>query len=283
MAHCRKVNRFTSILTNLTGRPASAWGTSLTPGNNSFPAYTEILSDIAHECFAIEIFINSQDNNSIARNLLVTIGIDHSGGTTYTDCEINYLLGTGATSYLLGGGISYYFPLYVPAGSAIAAKASVNNATVGTCRVGVKLSGRPTDPELVRAGAYVDTFGAVTASSQGTSITSGEASDGAWTEMTSGITTKPYWFFQLGMGCSDTTMTDLGYRSDLSIGDASNKEIFATDLIFNSSGRESLTNYLQPIHNYICDIPLGQRIYTRMQCTGTPDSNLSNIVYALGG
>jgi len=40
-------NIFKGVITNLTNRPAANWGTSITPGNNTFPAYAEILGDTA--------------------------------------------------------------------------------------------------------------------------------------------------------------------------------------------------------------------------------------------
>lgn len=266
----------------MTGRPATTWGTSITPGNNTFPAYTEILGNTAYDCFGIAIFVHTIGSSGAAKDMLLTIGIDHTGGTTYTSCEISNLMCSSAGT-LVTGGIWYYFPLYIPEGSAIAAKMSCSNATVGTGRVGVILYGRPTRPELVRAGAYVDNFGATTASSRGTTITAGTASEGAWTEMTSGTTTRSYWWFQVGWGSFDISLGSAIYAMDLSVGDATNKELVIEDhLIINAGTTEQVVKPFIP-GEPTCDVKDGQRIYVRLQCSTTVDTDLSMMAYALGG
>lgn len=278
------INTFKGVISNMTGRPSTTWGTSLTPGQNTFPAYAQILAATAYDTFGISILIHSvYSTGGEARDILVTIGIDHAGGTTYTDCVISSLLATCAGTPLFGG-VCYYFPLYIPAGSTIAAKASVNNVTVRTVRVGVELFGRPTHPELVRAGSYVDTFGAVTASSCGTTITSGTTNEGNWTEVTTGNTTKPYWWWQVGWGSNDSSLTAVMYSLDVAYGTAGAEEIVIPGQPHLSSGTAEQMNQPQiPSVYYFNEVDAGRRIYVRMQCSGTADSSLSTIVYALGG
>jgi hypothetical protein len=277
------MNAFKGIITNMTGRPSVTWGTQLTPTQNAYPAYVEILSDTAYDCFGIEIFLHSAAYTGEARDIIVTIGIDHAGGTTYTDCEINHLIATNCGTPLYGG-VRYFFPLFIPAGSAIAAKASVSHATARNIYVGVKLYGRPTHPELVRAGSYVDTFGAVTAASDGTTITSGTTNDGSWTEVTAGDTTRPYWFWQVGWGANDLSLTAVMYSMDVAFGTAGAEEVVLTDVLHISSGTaEQMVQCLANILACVGEVPAGQRIYVRFQCHSTADSNLSTIVYAMGG
>lgn len=276
-------NTFKGIITNMTGRPSSTWGTQLTPGNNTYPAYTEVLSDTAFDCYGIEITIHSNLYTGEARDLIVKIGIDHAGGTTYTDNEILHLLATNCSTPPFGAK-RYYFPLYIPAGSAIAASASVNHATVRTVYVGVRLFGRPTRPELVRAGRYVDTFGAVEASSRGAAITSGTTSEGSWTEVTSGNTTRPYWFWQVGWGANDLSLGGVFYAMDVAFGSAGAEEIVLSDILHLSSGTAEQAVFPLPnLFACVGEVGIGKRIYVRMQCSGTADSNLSTIVYAMGG
>lgn len=277
------VNTFKGRITNMTGRPAQSWGSVINPGNNTFSTYNEILGNTAYECFGIAIVAHNVGVSTLAKDALLTLGFDHAGGTSYTDNTISNLLVSHAGS-LAWGGVWYYFPLYIPAGTAIAARGSTNNATVGQINVGVILYGRPTRPELVRAGAYVDTFGANTAASNGTTVTSGTTSEGSWTEMTSGTTTRPYWWFQTGFGANDSSLGSVLYGMDLAVGDASNKEVVFENVLSCSGGStEQLCRPLLPSEAYTCDIPEGQRIYTRMQCSGTADSSLSMCAYALGG
>jgi hypothetical protein len=276
-------NTFKGIITNMTGRPSATWGTQLTPAQNSFPAYAEILPNTAYDCYGIEILLHSSAYTGEARDTLVTLGFDHAGATTYTDNTISNLIATNCGTPLFGG-VRYYFPLFIPAGTAIAAKASTANATVRTVYVGVKLYGQPTHPELVRSGSYVDTFGAVTAASDGTTITSGTSSEGGWTEVTAGNTTKPYWFWQVGWGANDSSLTAVMYAMDVAYGTAGAEEVVLTDILHLSSGTaEQVVQPLANLFGCVGEVDAGKRIYVRMQCHGTADSNLSTIVYAMGG
>ena len=277
------VNTFKGIISNMTGRPSVTWGTQLTPAQNSFPAYVEILGNTAFACYGISICIHSGATSGEARDTLVTLGFDHAGATTYTDNTISNLIATNCGTPLFGA-VSYYFPLFIPEGTAIAAKASTANATVRTVYVGVELFGRPTHPELVRAGSYVDTFGAVTAASDGTTITSGTTNDGNWTEVTTGNTTKPYWWWQVGWGAEDLSLTAVMYSTDVAYGTAGAEEIVISGQPHLSSGTAEQMNQPQiPSVYYQNEVNSGKRIYVRTQCSGTADSNLSTIVYALGG
>src|SRR5690606_34323542 len=124
----------------------------VTPGNNTYGSYAEVISDssVTSDAFGILININSVSVGSSARDAILTIGIDPAGGTTYTDF-ISDLLCSCAPTYVRGSsGAWYYFPVFIKAGTSIAAKGSVNNSTVGTMHVNVQLMCKPTRPELVR-------------------------------------------------------------------------------------------------------------------------------------
>jgi hypothetical protein len=268
----------------MTGRPpATGWGTAITPAQNSYPAYANILAATAHDTYGIYIYVTDGSVSGTPRDIILKIGIDHAGGTTYTDSQILHLLVTSAGN-TVSGGITYYFPIYIPSGSTLAASASCNSATLTAFNVGVKLYGKPTHPELVACGTYVTTFGDTTASSSGTAITSGTTSEGGWTEVTAGTTTNSFWWFQVGFGIQDTTITSVLYAIDVAVGDATNKHIiFQDEIQFNPGTAEEKNRMLLPLHDYINDTASGIRIYVRVQCSGTADSALSVAVYALGG
>lgn len=261
----------------LTTRPAAAFGTSITPGNNTYGSYTEILSDtnVTRDCYGILININSIATVAAAKDCLCTIGIDTSGGTSYVDF-ISHLLCSCATTYDTAG-VYYYFPVFIPAGTAIAAKMSVNNATVGTGRVAIWLFGAPSNPENLVYGTGVETIGAVTASSRGTAVTSGTSSEGSWTSL--GTTTRECFLWQMGMGCNDSSMTVVWYHADLSYGNGTNQRIIIQDQFFWATSSEVLGNYLYPPGQVL--VPVGGTIYGRLQCSGTADSNLSLAAYGV--
>src|SRR3990167_11411361 len=210
----------------LTVRPGVvSFGTSITPAQNAYGSYTEILSDtdVTKDCYGILINVNSIFVATKAKDSLTTIGIDTAGGTSYVDFIPN-LLTSCAGDYGAKGGIWYYFPVFIPAGSALAAKGSVNNATVGTQRVAVWLYGAPTHPESVIYGQGVESVGITAASSSGTAVTSGTVSEGSWTSL--GSTTKKWLAGAYGMGVNDGSMSSGSiHHGDLSYGDGTNQVI----------------------------------------------------------
>lgn len=262
-------------------RPSSTLGTSITPGNNTYGSYTQILAggSITEDCYLMQLKFHSVAVAAAAKDMLITIGIDPSGGSSYTDWVTHLLASCAGT--VANGGIVYTFPLFVPAGAALAAKASVNNATVGTVRVDVRLFGLPTAPETIRWGTYVDTFGAVTGSSRGTAVTSGGASEGSWTNL--GTETREHWWWQVGMGVNDSTMSLLTYFADLAHGDGSNKVTIFDDVLFSSTTGEELNRQNFIDHDCYAQTNGSEDIFGRLQCSGTADSNTSLCAYGVGG
>lgn len=259
-------------------RPTTPWGTALTPGNNTYGSYVQVLAATSAETYLMRIVINAFAVSAAARDALVTIGIDPAGGTSYVDF-ITDLMASCAHTYT-SGPVVYEFPIRVPAGATLAAKASVNNATVGTGSVAIELWGAPSRPELVKAGSFVQTFGAVAASSRGTTVTIGTTSEGSWTQIGSALTV-PLWHWEWGMGANNTTILGNGIHVDVGIGDASNKKIVINNAYVNTTTVETITKpaSARPGLGAVGDI-----VYVRGQCgPSTPDAAASFIVYGVGG
>ncbi len=260
-------------------RPAAAFGTSVVPGNNTYGTYTAILSALAQDVYGLLINFNSGFVSANCKDSIATIGIDPSGGSSYTD-TISHLLCSDTLGFGLEAGVSYYFPLFVKAGSTVAVKVSVNNATVGTIRCIIQAFGQPTDSRLVRAGTFVETLGANTAASNGTAVTSGTTSIGTWTSL--GTTTKQTWWHQVGFGCSSNNMNGGIYSGDLSVGDGTSQDIFIRKAIFRTQLSETIS-YGPLMGNNVRSIPGSSTLYGRLQCSTSVDTGLSMIAYALGG
>lgn len=254
-------------------------GVQITPGNNTYPAYAEIMSDtlVTADAYLIDICFNSSAVSTQNRDTIVTIGFDFAGGTTYTDMEINHLLASCAQ--VLGGGatgIWYRFPIRIPAGTSIAAKASVNNATVGNISVYCILYGKPSRPELVRAGTFVRTYGATTATSQGTVITPGGVSEGAYTDL--GTLADDIWAWEFGYGVDDTTIVSQLLFVDIGVG--STQKVVLANGIVCSATNESVN---KPIALSYGDAKSGEHVYGRAQSSGAADTNVSLMAYGVGG
>lgn len=272
---------FKTIYSNVyTTRPATAWGTSLTPGQNSYPAYASLSTTATKECFGMMINIGSGASSTNNRDIIVKIGMDPAGGSSYADF-ISHLLGSASAPYgTLGGGHWYYFPVYVPSGATFAGTASVNNATVGTVRVALWLFADPVNPDGLKYGHRVETIGATTASSSGTAVTSGTASEGSWTSLGTSANTNFYW--ELGVGCNDGTMSALIYHAELSAdNNATRPKILIPDVVIEASSTEQFSKNLQPALFTGDEVVAGATIYGRLQCSGTADSSLSMIAYGV--
>jgi hypothetical protein len=260
-------------------RPANAWGTSVVPGNNTYGSYANLgVISASDPAYGILININSNGNSTLLRDLIVTIGIDPAGGTSFTD-YIPHLLGSCAQVYE-GIGVEYYFPLRVPAGASVGAKASVNNVTVATCRVAATLYCQPSRPDLVRAGSFVRTFGDVAASSTGTAVTPGTTSEGAWTQLGSALA-ESLWYWECGFGINNGTMTSNGYHLDVGLGDASNKRVAVYNTRIFTTGAETLSKVG---YGAYARGAVGDLVYGRMQVgPNAADAGISMIAYGVGG
>lgn len=264
-------------------RPAAAFGTSVTPGNNTYGSWAEVISDtsVVNDVYGVLININSNNVSAAARDAIVNIGTDPAGGTSYATIIPNLLC--SIASPLLGaanvcGGVWYYFPLFIPAGAAIAAQASVNNATVGTLRVWMTLFGLPRRPHATKVGHYVTSVGINTGTSSGTAITPGTTSEGSWTSL--GTPTLPHWWWQWGWGVNDLSTSNLGLFLDLSYGDATNKIIIVEDSLVVTDSAERM---LKPLDGAYAEVDASIEIFGRAQNSTTNDSSYSMATYGLGG
>jgi hypothetical protein len=264
--------------------PSLTPGTSITPGNNTYPAYAEILSDasVTEDCFGIFIRVTGINVSTTAKDAIFKIGIDTAGGTTFVDF-ISHLSASCAQSTattVAAGCVDYYFPVFIPAGTAIAATCSVNNATVGTARVFIKLFGGVARRELLAYGHGVDSFGEVTGSSRGTTITPGTSgAAGTYVQMGSN-TAKQYMWWQVGFGINNGTITNLAYWVDLAAGDATNKDIIISDEQYQAGTQEGLSGP-RTYMNYWREVPSGVGIYARASSSGTPVSGCSAIAHGV--
>lgn len=283
---------FQAHVSNLTGRPASTSGTSHTCGANNTKAasFTELIGGGSVTFDVYEVVIDFRDGavgGGDNFEMFVDLGYDPTNSGSYTVKVANLQAGHAAnfdsgTAGGAVGGISYRLPLFFKAGTQFGIRGQTNDNTTKTIRAALHLYGKPKYP--CRAGAYCDTFGADTATTLGVTVTPGTTNEGAWADIKGSDTTKSYWFWEMGMSTADTTMTNnLIYFQDLGVGDGSNKYIVQEDQDWVSNGGECLSkNNGRAAYGYY-DVGPGVRPYVRSQCSGTPDSNMNCVVYAVGG
>lgn len=262
-------------------RPAAAFGTTMTASAsiNTMGAWADVVaSPTAYDAYAILVNVNSVAVSASSRQTLVDIGVDEAGGTSYS-VKIPYLYCTNASPYNIGsGGVWFYFPLFIPAGSTIGARMqSVVASATGRARV--ILYGRPVRPETTRFGTFVEAIGVTASSSSGTVMTPGTTAEGAWVSL--GSPTRSVWWWQVGFGQNDSTVGTAAIHLDLSAGDATNKKSLVDDLLICNTTSEQQNN--SPLMaGCTANADSTVNIYGRAQSSAGADTSVSMIAYALG-
>lgn len=269
------VNRWQYVTGNVKSvQPAAAYGTSVTPTASSADpsTWTEILSDanVTADCYFVAININSHNGSAAIRELLVDIGIDTSGGTSYVTL-IPSLLASDAGSFLTAaagdGGHWYFFPLFIPSGSAIASRGRGSNASAIAYRAAIWLFGKPSHPHLIRWGTRVEAIGIDTANSTGTTIVAGTVSEGSWTSL--GTSSNANFFWQVGYGANNTNVPNNTRLIDLAYdNNATTPNIILEDVYSSSSTTEKIS--LRNHENSYCFVPAGSTLYGRIQESAAP-------------
>jgi hypothetical protein len=264
-------------------RPSATYGTLVTPGNNTKGTAVEIMSDLAFDAWGILIGVQANNVSTAIRDTLMDLLSDPAGGTSYTTTLIPNLLFCGINIMTNVPALYFYFPLRIPAGSALAVAASVNNATVGTFRAWCYVFGKPKRPEMCKVGQYVTALGVNTAASRGTVVTPGTTSEGTWTSL--GTPTRGHWWWQVGMGIADGNVAGKALALDVGAGTTGNERVILEDVLFTLDSAEACypsNNQAFPAMAY-AEIPANVEIWGRMQNSSTNETNHSMAAYGCGG
>lgn len=257
-------------------------GTGATSGgSNTKGAAVSCLSGatVAQDVYGISICFGGGYTTGAIRRWFVDLLIDPAGGTSWSVAIANLLAGSPSTSFL---GYNYYFPLYLKAGTSIGIQAACSTGTQAI-RACIRVFGKPSRPDLVKVGTKVETFGAVTGTTSGTSITPGSSSLGSYVSL--GTTSNDLWWWQSGgIVFNDTTLTGNTYLIDVAAGDASNKKICVNHAVmitssFEIQGKDAFGT-VPPIRH----IKGGETVYARAaSCDVGPDTTPTTTAYGLGG
>lgn len=276
-------NTFNWRLANATGQPTTYFGDAMTPGNNTMGSWIQLFSaaEVEHDVFGV--FLNLQGVAG-GINGIADIGFDIDGGSSYQTLIPNLLFSASSiyvdSGSAMPGGQTYYFPLFIPAGSSIAARCSTDGGGGAQPTVLMKLYGKPTRPDEIKAGRWVEALGIVGPSSSGTPITEGTTSEGAWTSL--GSVSRLGWWAQMGLGISDSSMAKTCYVGDLSVGDESNKRFLIEEHVWYADSYERLVT-LSPDPCPTGLVNPSETLYARLIRNGSANSNISIAAYILGG
>jgi hypothetical protein len=277
-------SRRSYILDNWGTNPSSTPGTSVTPGASDVEgSWTASgLGTVANECQWIQLRVSDGSTATAAKRHVLDIGIDPAGGSSYTAVISDIVCGASATIAAGGApGHSFLIPFRVPASATVGIRIQGSNATAGTVRVGMRLSGRPDAPWMFPVGQYAETIG-VTGSS-GTSVTPGNAADGSWASL--GTTTRECWWWQLCYQIDNGTITGEYTYLELAYGDGSNKHVILRRMHGGNTSEgvgTPLDENLSVAAAY-CRVPAGATLYARGRCNNAPDTGYQCAALGIGG
>jgi hypothetical protein len=270
------------------GTLGETFGTNV-PGHanaNEKGANTALLAGIAYDCYGIAIGFSGGNTTSVARRQLTDLLIDPAAGVgnagSSWSVAIANLYSAGPTWGSNNEGVWYYFPLFIPAGSAIGAAHQDMAASTTALRMGVRLYGQPSRPDALNVGTQVQTLGVTLASTEGTAVTPGTS--GAWGSYSSslGTLTRASWWWQIGIGSADGTWNAETTMYDVAC-NATNKITCLQEVQFSVGGTAE-TSSKQAFGTVIPIqmIGAGQDVYVRGNCIqSASNTNMTAVVYAL--
>lgn len=259
-------------------------GTAITPGNNTYGTPVTLISgaNLTVDCCELTICVNSVGLTTLTRNAVVSLLIDPAGGTTFTtlaDLLVGPASAYSANGNSGGGGVWLRFPLWLKAGSTIGMAAQVNSATLTAINAFCRVRGEPSHPDAnFYVGQYIDSFGVTLATSSGTVITQGSASEGAYTQI--GTLTRPIYWWDFGYAVDDASMSNNTLDVDIAIGDATNKKQVIINAPVHTSTIEALSKGLAGEWGIGAT---NDGVFARSQGNVGVDTSNSIAVYGVGG
>ena len=258
--------------------PSTTPGVALTPGTGAEGAYVELASaaNLAQDCYAIRLWVNAGNTTATIRDILLDIGVDPAGGTSYAQTQGISDLWVPQAAAAVSGGYFMDLPFFIKAGSSVGARAQSSAAT--TVRVAAWFYGRPAHPEFLPVAQYVEALGA--SGNGGTPVTCGNtAAEGAWTSI--GTTTRATWAWILETGHNVGTTTAQMYFFDLAwSNDATNYWPIITNQPHHNAGTAETTGSARRL--VFADVPAGATIYVRGSASGTAET-CEAIAHGFGG
>ncbi len=276
------INSYGSEVDNWDATPGLTIGTNVTTGGsaNTDGSWTQVLSALARDVHWMQIQGAGNQATGNQRDVLFDIGVDPAGGTSYTAVKSSLSISCASA---ITTGPAYCFPIYIPAGATVAIRSRCNAASI-TTRFAVKAWGDPSFPEMFPCGLYHELVGTVTGSA-GVSFTPGNAAWGSWQSL--GTIARPLWYWQLGVGCSNATMSTESDYVQLGYGDGTTGGTrgIAMHNISSSTAEAINHNTKSNLHfpENICHLPAGTGIYVRGWASAAPQSGWWALAYGTGG
>lgn len=257
--------------------PSTTPGVSVTPGSGSEGSYAQLASgaNLAQDVYLVLLWITAGNTTGTIRDILIDIGLDPAGGTSYSQTGGISDIFVPQCSNAVEGGRWFEFPLFIKAGTSVGVRAQASNTS--TVRVAAWFFGRPTHPEFCPVGQYSETIGV--SGNGGTPFTCGNSSAwGSWTSL--GSTTRPCWFWVLAWGHNVGTTTAQMYFAELGYGDGTNMVTIIPCMPMHNPGTAEKSG--SPLLWGIWEVPAGGTLYVRGSASGTAETTEA-VAVGIGG
>jgi hypothetical protein len=227
--------------------------------NTKDTTWTTLIASTSFDAQLALVHIQGSSLSSTNTATLIDIGIGAAASETVLIPDL--LAGYSPPPAALGGFPRHaIFPLYIPAGSRLSARAQ-SVRTTGSTKVWIELLGGAHGPDWW-CGEQVIAYGITAASSIGTNVTQGgTSSEGSWTSI--GTTSQDHkaLIFLVHGSNTDTTMQTSAQNWDVGI-DTTSTAILAQDFLSMSGTAESIGQHgiWMPIY---ADVPSGSVLAVR--------------------
>jgi hypothetical protein len=252
-------------------------GASVTTGAGTSTKGTavQLIAATAFDAYWVTVVVSGYGGSTSASDGC----LDILAGAATEEVIIPNLLMGGCGNYVNAAGApkSWSFPLYIPAGTRLAAQAA-GRRTATAMNVCIYLYGGTGVPAF-RVGGKVTTY-TVTTVPNGVAITPGASgAEGAWTEMTASTSEDHFAFvpsFQVG---NDTTQTINALAVDVGVGAATEEEMMG-QFFFKTDDTERISGP-SPQFPIFQDVPASTRLVMRASNSGINDSAYDGAIHAV--
>ncbi len=268
--------------TNIAPTTVTADSTANTKG-----AWAEIISETDYDFDIFYIAVHHQDTRVSATDtsMLLDIGYDASGGTSYSVVLSNLLAGYANVGNDGEYSRNFSCPVYIPRGSAIAARCQ-SVISSDTVLVGASIYGGTPPLQPLQNHGLVVTYG-VTESSASAGTTLPENSpahtESAWQEITA-ATTHPHRGLAIGVQGANTSLNIARFVFDVATGASSSEVMLLENFAWFSSRSDERVAIRGPGIGWLVTTPIpeGTRLAVRAQASSTVTDNLEVALYGWG-
>lgn len=249
---------------NLGSVGASPAGTAVTTGGSASTKGTpaQLIASTSFDAYWVKIWAWGYGASGVSS----ACAVDILGGAATEEVIIPNLLAgfCGGLASAGGKGKCWELPLYIPAGTRLAAQAA-GERTSTAVQIGIQLFGGAGPPPW-RVASKVTTYGMGTVP-DGTAIVPGASGvEGSWTQITGGTSEDHFGCFPSFQLSTSTAAAARGLSVDIGIGAATESEI-GGPYVYDTDSTEAMGGYYAgfPVFQ---DIPSGSRLTMRASSSG---------------